>query len=63
MPVRRKTNKRRVRSLAHSKNLWLFIAIMAIVALVAYIMTLQAINAKFSRQIEAGNYQTLQEAQ
>lgn len=60
MAVRRKISKRKAQSFFHNKNLWVFIVIMAIVAAVAYVMTLQALNAKFSKQIEASNYQNLQ---
>ncbi|OGH12936.1 MAG: hypothetical protein A2776_02285 [Candidatus Levybacteria bacterium RIFCSPHIGHO2_01_FULL_40_10] len=43
-----------------SKDLFMFIFIMAVVAFVTYILTYNAIMAKFNQQLGAyGNYQSL----
>ncbi len=60
MPARKKSSSRKISRSSttpsfFTKDLFIFIVIMAIVAMVTYILTYNAITAKFTQQIGAAN--------
>lgn len=64
MAARRKSSSKGGSSVSFfTKDLFIFVAIMAIVAIVTYILTYNAITAKFNQQVglekNTGNYQLL----